>query len=79
MKGGLLLGCRTRVRMLNDFILFPDCASAERFRSFYLTQSWAEIARWTMRSVTRRVLCLTAVTDLLEAGEPEQVIEAVTG
>jgi len=27
---------------LNNFMLFPDCASAESFRSFYLTQSWAE-------------------------------------
>jgi hypothetical protein len=23
-------------------MLFPDCASAERFRLFYLMQSWAE-------------------------------------
>jgi len=30
------------VESLNDFMLFPDRASAERFRSFYLTQSWAE-------------------------------------
>jgi hypothetical protein len=30
------------VESLNDAMLFPDCASAERFRSFYLTQSWAE-------------------------------------
>jgi hypothetical protein len=27
---------------LNDFMLFPDWASAEGFRLFYLTQSWAE-------------------------------------
>jgi hypothetical protein len=30
------------IETLNDFMLFPDRASAERFRSFYLTQSWAE-------------------------------------
>jgi hypothetical protein len=30
------------VEPLNSAMLFPDCASAERFRSFYLTQPWAE-------------------------------------
>jgi hypothetical protein len=33
------------VASLNDAMLFPDSASAERFRSFYLTQSWAELER----------------------------------
>jgi hypothetical protein len=30
------------IASLNTHVLFPDRQSAERFRSFYLTQSWAE-------------------------------------